>query len=142
MFFVKEGAYMATGRLERIEKLLDELKELQEPFESSTRIHSTPYALMVEGILDDCNQGSALLIAHMAIEKARQKAIRLTRKFVELEKLDLTREKTALIPFVTCSDGFYISIQGHDGAYSKPRAVLMDIYGYDQIEICASEPVP
>ena len=64
---------MTVSSLERIDKLLEELKELQEPFESSSRIHSSPFALMVEGILDEGNQDLAFLIAHMAIEKAKQK---------------------------------------------------------------------
>ena len=62
-----------SSRLERIDELLEELKELQKPFDLSSLIHSTPFALIIEGILDEGNQDFALLIAQMAIEKAKQK---------------------------------------------------------------------
>lgn len=42
--------------------------------------------------------------------------------FTELEKLDLSRSRQdRLIPSVKCVDGFWISIQGHEGAYSEPN---------------------
>lgn len=64
-------------------------------------------------------------------------------KFVELEKLDLSRDRhDRLIPSVKCADGFWISIQGHEGAYSKPRETLKNIYEYDEMEIKVSEFLP
>lgn len=45
-----------SSRLERIDELLEELKELQKPFDLSSRIHSTPFALIIEGILVDYSQ--------------------------------------------------------------------------------------
>ena len=63
--------------------------------------------------------------------------------FSNLGKLDLSRSRPdKLIPSVTCADGFWISIQGHDGAYSKPSDICYLIYQYDQMEIKVSAEVP
>lgn len=60
-------------------------------------------------------------------------------RFIELGKLDLSRDR---IPAVKCADGFWISIQGHEGAYSKPRQTCYNIYEYDEMEIKTSEVLP
>ena len=62
-------------------------------------------------------------------------------EFKNLEKLDLSRSKSDLIPSHTCKDGFKISIQGHYGAYSKPREECSNIYQYESMEIKTSEQV-
>lgn len=64
-------------------------------------------------------------------------------RFTELEKLDLSRDRAdGLIPSVKCVDGFWISIQGHRGAWSEPSKELRNIYEYDEMEIKVSELLP
>jgi hypothetical protein len=64
-------------------------------------------------------------------------------EFTNLEKLDLSRSRQdRLIPSVKCADGFWVSIQGHEGAYSDPRETLRNIYEYDEMEIKVSELLP
>ena len=63
-------------------------------------------------------------------------------QFLNLEKLDLSRARPdKLIPPVTCADGFWISIQGHQGAYSKPCNICSVVYQYESMDVKVSAEI-
>jgi hypothetical protein len=51
------------------------------------------------------------------------------------------RESTRLVAAIECRDGFYISVQGHRGGYSSPRANDADYYSHVECGY-PSAPVP
>ena len=46
---------------------------------------------------------------------------------------------SAIFPYLVCSDGFRMSVQGHFGAYSRPRDDFADEYAMVEI-MCKPEP--
>jgi hypothetical protein len=47
----------------------------------------------------------------------------------------------ALFPEMVCADGFSMSVQGHEGAYSKPRDDFAERYTHVEVYL-VSEPEP
>jgi hypothetical protein len=60
-------------------------------------------------------------------------------ELINLEKLQFAEPINKLL---VCADGFQLSVQGGQSAYSKPREKRLNIYAYDSMEIITSELLP
>ena len=60
-------------------------------------------------------------------------------KLPNLEKIQFGEPNNKRL---VCPDGFWLSVQGDESAYSSPRRKCFNIYAYSEMEITGSEVLP
>jgi hypothetical protein len=118
-----------------------------------------PFPVLYEGVIYECTEitdeaslycaascygsGDELWLLEPLGHHVRAKECKRVQgtkmKLPNLEKIQFGEPNNKRL---VCADGFWLSVQGDDDAYSEPRGKHFNVYAYRSMEIMASQLLP